>query len=103
MIDLTSSGEQPDQPDHEPSTGSTPIEPGTPQLIPNPEGVDAASVPIPPSDDDESLVCESIFVTEESCFHLNHDQVWEYEIEIGQKEIDQWKQEQVPADLCLTS
>lgn len=101
VIDLTTSGEQTEQPDHEPSTGSTPIEPGTPQLAPNPEGVDAVSVPIPPSDDDESLVCESIFVTEESCFHLNHDQVWEYEIEIGQKEIDQWKQEQVPADLCL--
>ena len=101
IIDLTQPETSQDQPDHEPSSGSTPLVPGSPHLSQNTGEPDASNIPVPPSDDDDSLVCESIFVTEESCFHLDQDQAWEYEIDLGQKEIEQLKKEQVPADFCL--
>ena len=81
------------QPDQEPETGITDQNPPL-----------AFQIPVPESSDDE-LICqgliaqdvEPVFFTHENFDHLS----WRIEITVGDKEIDEWRNEENPDDMLF--
>lgn len=64
--------------------------------------IDGLSVPIPVSSDEEATCVGYHCVDEFPCFHVEgKHQAWRFEIEIGEKEIAQWKQEDNPCDMAF--
>lgn len=99
----------PIEPEH-----STPSQPDQePEIPPSPIGsignddtnlppVDGIGVPVPGSSDEEANCVGYHCVDEYPCFHVEgKHQAWRFEIEIGDKEICQWKQEDNPCDMAF--
>ena len=84
------------QPDQEPSVESQ--DGGSDR----PEGngpVDPITIPVPSSDSEYS---QELFVDEmDQCFHATHEQVWKIEIDITQRDIDNWKSESQPSCMAF--
>lgn len=61
--------------------------------------IDPTSIPIPSSGSEAS---HKLFVDEENnCFTCSADQVWKIEIEITQKDIDNWREESQPSCMAF--
>ena len=91
----------PSQPDQEPEIPPSPI-----GSIGNDDTnlppVDGIGVPVPGSSDEEANCVGYHCVDEYPCFHVaGKHQAWRFEIEIGDKEICQWKQEDNPCDMAF--
>ena len=87
-----------DQPDQEPEVPS--ISSSTPNnQIDSPEVVDtpAHEIPVPDTSDDG----ESLYTHEEPCFHLQEDQMYRFEIDIMQKDINNWREETRPKEMAF--
>ena len=82
-----------DQPDVEP--------------VPNPESETVTSmpqntidpqmpvtVPIPESDDE-------LFVDDETCFHVEENQCWQFEVNVSSHDIQQWRNEEKPQEMTF--
>ena len=86
-----------DQPDDEPEIPSSPSESPL-------ERVDevkdqnqlAIETPVPVSSDEESL-----YVEEESCYHLQENQVYQFEVNVNQRDIDHWREETRPHEMAF--
>ena len=96
-----------EQPDHEPGVMSEPQSPEN-DTSHNPEEIggnkDGTDVPLPDSADE--LCCELSFLTEmqdskEHVMSLPNGHVWECAIEVGEKDIENWKQEANPQEMCF--
>ena len=84
------------QPDQEPSVTSNEI---SQEVNQNEPGVDPSTIPVPSSDSEASM---ELFVEEEdTCFNCSTDQVWMIEIDITQKDIDNWKSESEPSCMAF--
>ena len=91
------------QPDQEPEIVSTPSETPEqdPEPIPPPE--DGVSVPVPVSSDEETNCVGFYCVDDYPVFtcDTHKPQAWRFEIEIGSREIDQWRSEDDPSDMAF--
>ena len=88
--------EQHSQPDQEPSvvSGETPVE-----VPENDNIIDPTLIPIPSSDSESA---HELFMEEEhQCFNCSADQVWKIEIDITQKDIDNWREESQPSCMAF--
>ena len=84
------------QPDQEPSVTSNEI---SQEVNQNEPGVDPSTIPVPSSDSEASL---ELFVEEEDTrFNCSTDQVWKIEIDITQKDIDNWRSESEPSCMAF--
>ena len=110
--DMPFGNDNPDPPtEHEPSITSQPDQ--EPEIPPSPEGsivnpeqnlppVDGLDVPIPASSDEEINCVGYHCVDEFPCFHAEgKHQAWRFEVEIGEKEISQWRLEENPSDMAF--
>ena len=80
--------------------------PQNPEAIPNnPDEVTdpAITTPIPDEDNDDDLICDSLLCHDlDPClFSDQHDLAWRLEIDVNQKDIDAWRQEEVPQDMAF--
>ena len=99
-VPVPADGQSPahDQPDDEPEIPSSPSE--SPQ-----KGDDdvrdqnqiAIETPVPVSSDEES----GLYVEEESCYHLQENQVYQFEVNVNQRDIDHWKEETRPQEMAF--
>ena len=83
-----------DQPDQEPSapSGNTSVAGAE---VPDNNGIaSSVNIPVPVSDDDE------LFADHE-CFHCSADQVWKMEIDINQRDIENWRNEDNPYEMAF--
>ena len=87
----TPEGSSSQQPDHEPSVTSVPSE----NESINQPTIDPAVIPIPDSDSD------NLFMEEAMCFSCTENQVWKFEVEITQKDIDRWKEAERPSEMAF--
>ena len=92
---LPSTSEQPDV-EHEiqsiPSSGSDRDNPQPDQTeVPNP-----IEVPVPDSSDDDSL-----YIEDEPLYHVQEDQALRFEVNISQKDIENWKEETRPQEMAF--
>lgn len=93
-----------DQPDQEPSTGETPLQVSSDSGNSSPSAqsgmatapISAEQIPIPVSDSDDGLFCEV-----EECFHVSHEQKWEFEIMLSEGDIQNWRQEEDPHECAF--
>lgn len=80
-----------DQPDQEPSVSSVPSEmTGLPETT-----LDPTVIPVPDSDSD------ALFMEEEMCFSCTQNQVWKFEVEITQRDIERWREEERPSEMAF--
>ena len=89
--------EQHSQPDQEPSvvSGETPVE-----VPENDNIIDLTLIPIPSSDSESA---HELFYGKKniSVFNCSADQVWKIEIDITQKDIDNWREESQPSCMAF--
>lgn len=93
-----------DQPDQEPSAGETPLQVSSDSGSSSPSAqsgmatapIPAEQIPIPVSDSDDGLFCEV-----EECFHVSHEQKWEFEIMLSEGDIQNWRQEEDPHECAF--
>ena len=92
---LPSTSEQPDvEPEIQsiPSSGSDRDNPQPDQTeVPNP-----IEVPVPDSSDDDSL-----YIEDEPLYHVQEDQALRFEVNISQKDIENWKEETRPQEMAF--
>ena len=81
----------PGQPDQEPSVCSIPSN----NTSENHQPEDPSNIPIPDTDS------ENLFVEEAFCFACTPNQVWKFEIEVTQKDIDRWREETRPSEMAF--
>lgn len=80
-----------DQPDQEPSVSSVPSEvTGLPETT-----LDPTVIPVPDSDSD------ALFMEEEMCFSCTQNQEWKFEVEITQRDIERWREEERPSEMAF--
>ena len=53
--------------------------------------------PVPVSSDEENC----LYVEEEGCFHLQENQVYRFDIDVNQRDIDHWKEETGPQKMAF--
>eukprot|EP00435_Cladocopium_sp_Y103_P013861 s2131_g3.t1 len=87
-----------EQPDLEPEIKSSPSE--------TPDGEDrnntdsnrlAIETPVPETSDEET----GLYAEEENCFSLQDQQVYRFEVDINQRDIDHWKEETRPSEMAF--
>ena len=101
-----------EQPDNEPEVSSLPNNSHAPSevhepIIPTESTVnpdEPVHVPVPTDDDDE-LVCDNLIcLDDDPCMYMAHtDQAYRIEIDIHQKDIDTWKQEEHPEEMAFVA
>lgn len=94
-----------DQPDNEPETQTIPSS-GESASHPEPHdaSVPADEIPVPSDDEllDEASFLEALFVNESNeGFSLPENCKWEFEVEISQNDINQWKREDNPHQMAF--
>eukprot|EP00435_Cladocopium_sp_Y103_P048969 s935_g14.t1 len=107
----TRSQDSQEQPDVEPEGSRSPVEPsavepetvtsdGASNNVVPPEGITSnpVEIPIPDGDSDDEL-----FVESHDCFALSTDECWKLEIDVTQKDIDNWKREEVPSHMAFVA
>ena len=57
----------------------------------------AIETPVPISSDEES----GLYVEEESCYHLQENQMYQFEVNVNQRDIDHWKEETRPQEMAF--
>ena len=92
------------QPDQEPETVSVPESQS--EIVPQTNELDGIEVPVPPDEtEDEGLVCIGYHCVEEPSYVARSDEIvpqaWKLEINVGEKEIQEWREEEDPADMSF--
>ena len=67
--------------------------PGEPVVVPPTNPIE---VPVPINDSEDDSVAEA-----HECFSLSHDECWKLEVDISQRDIDNWKREEVPQHMAF--
>eukprot|EP00435_Cladocopium_sp_Y103_P037577 s2392_g10.t1 len=87
-----------DQPDTEPEIQTIPSSNNSLQQANFPPDFNApVETPVPETSDEG----ESLYMDEIPCFHLQEDQVFRFEVDINQKDIDHWKEEPRPEEMSF--
>ena len=90
------SQEQLEQPDQEPSAPSIPSSNVSGVEVPETshEAIPSVNIPVPVSDDDELFA-------DHDCFHCDSDHCWKIEIDVNQRDIENWKTEETPYEMAF--
>ena len=94
--------DEPEVPSHTSSIKPDEEEPNSLQGIPSPE-IAGTDIPVPDDSDDE-LICEGLYCQdiEADVFHSDViPQAWRVEIQIHDKHVDEWKQENNPEEMAF--
>ena len=77
--------------------GSAVSPPAAPAVMSQSQVDTPIDVPVPTDDDDD----DELFAEEVDCFTLMDDMAWRFEVDISQRDVDQWRAEEHPTEMSF--